>query len=181
MGADRYGHQEERRGAQLAEMLAARLGFSPKEARQVKIAALLHDIGKQKIPAYILDKPGKLSRCEFEVMKTHTNLGAGMLAGVQGEIGVVIRDVCLLHHEWHNGAGYWGKVSAELPAYVPVVSVCDVFIALLSKRTYKQAWPVGTALDYIQNRAGTQFSREVADAFLALIKDEGGILCPPWL
>ncbi len=172
---------EERRGARLAEMLAVRLGFSPKQTRQVRIAALLHDIGKQRIPAYILDKPGKLSRHEFEIMKTHTTLGAEMLAGVQGEIGTVIRDVCRLHHEWHNGAGYWGKGSAELPACVPVVAICDVFMALLSRRPYKQAWPLGTALDYIQNRAGTQFSRELANAFIALIKDEGGILCPPWL
>jgi putative two-component system response regulator len=173
--------QEDRRGARLAELLAARLGYSPAEARQIRIAALLHDIGKQKIPAAIVDKPGRLSRYEFEVMKTHTTRGAEMLAGVQGDIGEKIRAVCLWHHEWDNGGGYWGKSGAEIPAYVPVVSICDVFLALLSKRSYKQAWALGPALDYIQNSAGTQFSRPMTDAFIALIKQEGGILCPPWL
>jgi len=164
---------EDKAGARLAEILAARQGFSPAVARQIRTAAILHDIGKQKIPAVILHKPGKLDKREFEVIKTHTTLGANMLANVQGDLGAMIQNVCLYHHEWHNGAGYWGKSAEELPAYIQIVSISDVFMALINQRPYKSAWPLEAALIYIQNQAGTQFSRELVNAFLSLAESDG--------
>jgi putative two-component system response regulator len=121
--------------------------------------------------AGVPDKPDKLTAREFEVIKTHTTQGAGMLTGIQGEIGEMIRGVCLHHHEFYNGGGYWGKSAAELPAYIGVVSISDVYMALISERPYKQAWPRSAALEYIQNQAGTQFSPALVKAFLSLIKD----------
>ena len=164
---------EDKAGARLAEILAARQGFSPAVARQIRTAAILHDIGKQKIPAVILHKPGKLDKLEFEVIKAHTTLGANMLANVQGDLGAMIQNVCLYHHEWHNGAGYWGKSAEELPAYIQIVSISDVFMALINQRPYKSAWPLEAALIYIQNQAGTQFSRELVNAFLSLAESDG--------
>lgn len=171
---------EDRTGALLAERLAAHLGFSATTAKQIRTAAILHDIGKHKIPASILHKPGKLDKHEFEIIKTHTTLGAEMLANVQGGLGVMIQNICRYHHEWHNGSGYWGKSAAELPGYVQIVSIVDVYMALISERVYKKAWPHDAALDYIQMQAGAQFSRELTDAFILMINQKGGLLCPLW-
>ena len=164
---------ENRVNALLSGMLAERLGFSPTKARQIRIAASLHDIGKLKLPHGLINKPGKLSTEEFEVMKTHTKLGADLFSSVKGDIGEVVRGVCLWHHEKWDSSGYWGMKAAELPAYIPIVSVVDVFTALVSARVYKRAWLVTDALEYIKNQAGKQFGGELVEAFLSLIYEDG--------
>ena len=140
------------------------------------MTALLHDIGKLKVPQEIIHKPGKLDAREFEIIKTHTTHGAQILSSIQGGLGVMVRDVCLYHHEWHNGHGYWGISATKLPDYIPIVSICDVYFALTNERPYKQAWTVQTTLDYIQNQAGTQFSHELVGVFLPLIHDGGAAI-----
>lgn len=161
--------------AKLTEITVLECGVHSTVAKRLRSAAALHDIGKQKIPDSILNKPGKLNAREFEVMKTHTVLGAKVLSSIQGELGFVARTVCQYHHEWYNGSGYWNKRTDELPTYVPIVSICDVFVALLSKRPYKHAWPPNEALDYIQNQAGTQFSPTLVRVFLSLIRNDSRI------
>lgn len=167
------GINEERLVAQLSEIVACACGFSPDAARRLRTATALHDIGKIKISGSIRNKPGKLDSREFEVMKTHTKKGAEILSGIQGELGVMARTVCLYHHEWHDGGGYWGRFAYELPCYVPVVSISDVFVALVSERTYKPAWPQGEALAYIEKQAGTQFSPALVEVFLSLMWNGG--------
>ena len=83
----------------LSELLALERGYSPAMARQIRSAAALHDIGKLRISAEILEKSGKLLADEFEIVKTHTTKGAEILAGIQGEIGELARHICLYHHE----------------------------------------------------------------------------------
>lgn len=145
-------------------------------ARQVRTAAGLHDIGKLKIPKSILDKPGALTKDEFAIIKAHTVFGAIMLKSIQGEIGDIARSVCLYHHEWHDGSkSYWNKRAADLPRYIPIVSVCDVFAALIAKRPYKEPWPPHEALAYIQKQAGTQFAPELASAFISLIQHDSRV------
>ncbi len=160
---------ETQAGAILAGLFAERLGYCPGAARRIRVAALLHDIGKQAIPAYILNRPGPLTAVEMDIMKTHTAHGAEMLSTMPGDLGRVVRAACLYHHEWHNGGGYWGKRATELPAYIPVISICDVFMALTSDRPYKKAWSQAAALDYLRQQAGTQFSGELVDEFHALM------------
>ncbi len=162
---------EDKLGALLAEALALERGYSSIAARKIRIAATLHDIGKMKLPQAIIDKPGKLTVPEFEVIKTHTTRGAEMLASIQGDIGDMLRHVCQYHHEFSNGDGYWGKLTTELPPYIPIISISDVYMALISKRPYKQAWPKASALEYIQNQAGTQFDRNLVKDFLSLMND----------
>lgn len=143
----------------------------PVMARQVRTAAALHDIGKLKIPESILHKPGTLDNDEFEIIKTHTVLGAEMLKSVQGDIGEIARSVCLYHHEWHDGSkSYWGFRASDLPGYIHIVSISDVFTALISKRPYKEPWPPSEALAYIQCHSGTQFEPGLAKALLSLIQ-----------
>lgn len=162
--------QEDEFVSQLSVVLAKKWGVYPAVAERLRVAAMIHDIGKQKIPDSIVNKPGKLDNDEFSIMKTHTTQGADILASVQGEIGIMSRMICLYHHEWYNGTGYWGKFSCDLPAYVQIVSICDVFVALLSERAYKIAWPPNEAIEYISNKAGTQFNPNLVDVFMGLVQ-----------
>ena len=161
--------------AKLSEMFALRRGIQPSAARKIMITAALHDVGKQKIDKNIINKPGKLDAQEFEVMKTHTKLGAEMLSSVQGELGEMAQATALFHHEWYDGNGYWGRRSGDLPVYVPMVAIVDMFTALICKRAYKDAWPPNDALEYIKNQAGIQFCPELANDFVSLIRSDGSI------
>jgi putative two-component system response regulator len=166
---------ENRAVARLSEHIALACGYSPEKAKQIGNAAALHDIGKQAIPKSIIDKPGKLTAREFEIMKTHTKIGAQMLSAMQGELGTMARTVCEFHHEKWNAGGYWGVRAADLPEYVSIVSISDIYVACRSLRPYKPAWTVQKTLDYIRNLAGTQFSHELVNVFIPLAVSGGGI------
>ena len=159
----------------LSEIIALENGFIPTKATQIRIAATLHDVGKQQIPETILSKPSKLTKEEFEIIKAHTILGANMLKTIKGDIGIITRACCMYHHEWFDGKGYWGKRLNELPLYISFVAISDVFSALISKRPYKNAWPLHEAMQYIQNKAGTQFSPELVNMFQKLILNDNNI------
>jgi putative nucleotidyltransferase with HDIG domain len=161
---------EEKAVARLAEIISLEYGVSPTKARQIRIAAALHDIGKQKISPSILNKPGRFTPEEFEIMKSHTTLGAEILSHLQGELGEMARLTALYHHEKYNGCGYWGKRTDELPYYVAITALSDVFAALLTGRPYKRPWPPSEALDYIQKQSGRQFSPALVDLFIPLIQ-----------
>jgi putative two-component system response regulator len=168
---------EEKTASLLAEITALECGERPAKARQIRTATALHDIGKLIIPESIILKKGTLDSDEFEVIKTHTVLGAKMLSGIQGELGDMIRTVCTYHHEWYDGTkSYWGKCASDLPGYVPIVSICDVFTALASKRVYKEPWPPDKVLAYIQDHAGTQFDPTLAASFISLLRSNDRIL-----
>jgi len=171
-----YGLSENKAVSFLSEIIALERGMPLEVAKQVRTAAALHDIGKLKIPDSILNKPGALDKSEFEVIKTHTVLGAGMLSSIQGEMGEIARAVCLYHHEWHDGSkSYWGHRASNLPSYIQIVSISDVFTALMSKRSYKEAWPPSKALAFIQEQSGTQFEPELVAVLLSLINRDSRI------
>jgi len=155
----------------LSELIALECGYDHSKARQIRNAAVLHDIGKQQIDKSILDKPGKLNSQEFEIIKTHTKLGVELMASFRGELSDVAKIIALFHHEWHNPAlgGYWNVSSYYLPDYVSFVSISDVYMSLISKRPYKDAWRRQDALDYIENQSGTQFCPELVKLFTSLI------------
>jgi putative two-component system response regulator len=161
--------------ARLSEVVSLAMGYSPAQAKRIKTAAALHDVGKLAVPKSIVDKPGKLTAQEFEIMKTHTKTGAAMLSSMQGELGKLTREVCEFHHEKWDGSGYWGISARELPGYVGIVSICDVYAALIHERVYKPAWSAEAALDYIKSKAGTQFSPELVRVFIPLIRNESRV------
>jgi putative two-component system response regulator len=140
----------------LSESLALGYGYKPEQARLIRNAAVLHDIGKKKISESILTKPASLDTREFEIIKTHTKLGAEMLSKIKGEIGDMARLICLYHHEWYDPTmgGYWGVPVHSLPDYVSFVAISDVYTALTASRLYKEAWTRNDALMFIQNHAG---------------------------
>ena len=166
---------EDKAVGRLTEIIALQCGVCSSKAKQIRTAATLHDIGKQRIPAEILNKPGKLDAHEFEIIKTHTTLGAEILVSIQGELGVMARECCLYHHEWFDGKGYWGRRIGDLPYYLQYVAISDVFAALISERPYKHAWPPAEAVQYIQSKAGTQFDPELVEVFLYLVRDDSRV------
>jgi len=136
------------------------------------VAAPLHDIGKIHIPDAVLNKPGKLTEEEFEVMKTHTTAGEKLLTHAKAELGEsgylnIAVEMAAYHHEWWNGKGYpYGISGEEIPLCARIMAVADVFDALTSKRCYKNAMPLEKAYAIIREESGTHFDPAVVEAFL---------------
>ncbi len=137
------------------------------------IAAPLHDIGKIHIPDAVLNKPGRLTEEEFEVMKTHTTAGEELLIHAKAELGEseylnMAVEMAAYHHEWWNGKGYpYGISGEEIPLCARIMAVADVFDALTSKRCYKSAMPLEKAYAIIREESGIHFDPAVVEAFLA--------------
>ena len=166
---------EDKLVAKLAEIIALECGIIPAKAKQIGIAAMLHDIGKQKISPKLLNKPGKLTAEEFEQMKSHTTIGAEMLNSIQGELGVMVRTIAEFHHEKRDGSGYWGKRLCELPPYVEIVALADIFTALACVRPYKKSWPPEEVLAYIENLSDTHFSPALVEMFISLVLNDSRV------
>ena len=141
------------------------------------VAAPLHDIGKIHIPDAVLNKPGKLTKEEFEIMKTHTTAGEELLTHAKAELGEsgylnTAVEMAAYHHEWWNGKGYPYSISGEeIPLCARIMAVADVFDALTSKRCYKSAMPLEKAYAIIREESGTHFDPAVVEAFFAVIAD----------
>jgi putative nucleotidyltransferase with HDIG domain len=157
------------RVAALAARLAQRLGLSELAVTHVRHAAPLHDVGKIAIPDSILLKPGRLSAAEFEVVKTHAEAGARVLADAESELLEVAENIARSHHERWDGSGYPDGLSgADIPLVGRLVHVADVFDILVNERPYKEAFSVEAAAAEIEGGAGTQFDPEVVEAFADL-------------
>lgn len=136
------------------------------------IAAPLHDIGKIKIPDAILNKPGRLTEEEFDVIKTHTTLGGEMLKDAAHNLGEteylrMAKDIATYHHEWFDGGkrGYpKGIAGNDIPLSARIMAVADVLDALLSKRPYKDGYSLDKALEIMAEEKGTHFDPDVMDA-----------------
>jgi len=155
------------RMARYTEIIALEMGLSESTARAWGQASRLHDVGKMGIPDNILQKPGKLSDQEFDIMRTHTVIGASILGKID-RMGVA-KDIALSHHEHWDGSGYpEGKLGDDIPLPSRIVGLVDVFDALINERCYKNPWPVEEAVDYLKLKKGTQFDPTVTEAFMRL-------------
>lgn len=165
------GEHTVRVGDMCAE-IAHLLGQDPVWSERLRLAARLHDIGKVAIPDSILLKPGPLTPAEFEVMKTHTTLGARILSGSNSPLVRLAEEVALNHHERWDGTGYPNAIGGtEVPMSGRICAVADVFDALTSERVYKKAWSVPDAVRYIARAAGTQFDPQVVEAFVRIVEE----------
>jgi hypothetical protein len=157
----------------------------------LRMAAMLHDVGKVAISDLILKKPDRLANDEFEIMKQHTILGARLFIDCQSDFDEAAGEVALNHHERWDGNGYpgfvdiktgrsirdrarhngrqRGKAGREIPLFGRIVSLADVFDALSSRRSYKEAWDEDRVLSTIQHAAGSQFDPELVSIFLSRI------------
>jgi len=146
--------------------------ISDKFMRDVEMSAPLHDLGKINIPDAILNKPGKLTPEEFEIMKTHTTAGRTILekaiSSMEGDNYLKeARNMAAYHHERWDGKGYPEGLHGEvIPLSARIMAVADVFDALSSPRVYKPAFPFEEALKIIQESAGTQFDPKIVEVFI---------------
>ncbi len=155
----------------------------------LRIASMLHDVGKVGISDLILKKPGRFTAEEYEIMKKHTLLGGRLFLERQSEFDVAAYNVAMNHHEWWNGKGYPGHVHIdavtpveelklgpgkkghEIPLLGRIVALTDVFDALCSVRVYKEAWEESCVLETIRASRGTQFDPELVDIFFARLEN----------
>lgn len=150
--------------------LAAALGFGGEESEIISTASLLHDVGKIGIPDSILQKAGKLTPKEWEIMKTHTTIGAKLLSGSNSTFLKMGEEIALTHHEKWDGTGYpRGLKGGDIPLAGRICGLCDVFDALTNDRPYKEAWPDEEALKEIEKERGGHFDPYVVDGFFKIL------------
>jgi HD-GYP domain-containing protein (c-di-GMP phosphodiesterase class II) len=146
-----------------------RLGVEGRDRRDAEFAALLHDVGKIKIPSEIINKPGKLTADEFELIKTHTVEGERLLSQVGGLLGSVGRIVRSCHEDW-DGSGYPDGLSGgQIPLVARIVRCCDAFSAMTTDRSYRKALPVAEAIAELRRCSGTDFDPAVVEALIAAV------------
>ena len=165
---DNTGRHTERVG-QMAALLATEIGLPESEVSLIRRAAPLHDVGKIGIPDSILLKLGKLTPSEFELVKTHTSIGARILSGSRFPILRTAEEIAFSHHERWDGSGYAGLSADAIPLSGRIVAVADVFDALTQKRPYKEAWSVDEAIAEIKRQRGRQFDPDLVEAFDRII------------
>ncbi|MFZ5449390.1 MAG: HD domain-containing phosphohydrolase [Thermodesulfobacteriota bacterium] len=149
----------------------------------IRIAAMLHDLGKVAISDLILKKPDRLTHDEYQVMKSHTIQGARLFLNRESELDTLSAEIALNHHEKWDGTGYPGKIEdvyqdnfsmdsgkkgEEIPIAGRIVALVDVYDALTSQRVYKSPWSDDMTIDYIKDQAGKHFDPTVVEAFFAI-------------
>lgn len=166
---DEYTGSHSRHVVDLVLGVADRLGLDPAQRRRAEFAALLHDVGKVKIPPEIINKPGALDDAEWETMKTHTILGEQMLEQIGGLLGEVGRIVRSCHERW-DGAGYPDALAGDaIPLEARIVCACDAWSAMTTDRTYRKARTTADALVELRACAGTHFDPRVVAALAATV------------
>jgi putative nucleotidyltransferase with HDIG domain len=149
--------------------LARKMGIPESELVNIRRGALLHDIGKMAIPDSILQKKGKLTDTEWEIMQTHPEIAHKILSKIEYLASAI--DIPYCHHEKWEGTGYPRKLKGEeIPMSARIFAVVDVYDALTSDRPYRKAWKKEDALEYIRNQSGKHFYPEAVDAFLEMVK-----------
>jgi len=157
-----------KRVAAYSYILAKLYGLSEEEATLIKEASPMHDIGKVAIPDSILNKPAKLTKEEFKIMKSHAQLGYDMLKHSDRPILKTAAIIALQHHEKYNGKGYpRGLKGEDIHIYGAISAIADVFDALGSDRCYKKAWSIQKIINLIIEETGEHFHPVLANLFLA--------------
>lgn len=155
-----------KRVAEYSKLLALKYGLSVHEAELLKLASPMHDIGKVGIPDNILNKPGKLTVDEFEIMKTHAQLGYDMLKYSTKPILQAASIVAYYHHEKYDGSGYpRGLKGEDIHIYGRITAIADVFDALGSDRVYKKAWEDERIFELFRDQRGKHFDPKLVDLF----------------
>ncbi|HEX2603514.1 MAG TPA: HD-GYP domain-containing protein [Oxalicibacterium sp.] len=155
------------RVSRYAHRLSTALGMSPAEVARVTIGGFLHDLGKVGIPDHILNKKDRLTDEEYEVIRTHPDVGWRMLAG--HPLAYIAENAIRSHHEMPNGRGYpQGLAAGDIPRDALIVGVCDAFDAMTSTRPYRKGMPIEKALAIIESELGKQFDAEIGAHFIRL-------------
>ncbi|SER19916.1 response regulator [Giesbergeria anulus] len=158
------------RMSHFAQQLALAAGYSPAWAEDLLNAAPMHDVGKIGIPDAILRKPGKLDAQEWDVMRSHPDIGAKIIGEHPGGLLQLAHSIALSHHEKWDGSGYPRGLAGEaIPIEARIVALADVFDALTARRPYKEPWSLQDTLAHIQAQAGQHFDPVLVPLFVALV------------
>jgi len=150
-----------------SKKLALLYGIDDKTAELIKKASPLHDIGKVGIPDSILHKPAKLTEAEFEVMKTHATIGENILKNSNKKLIQLASKIAGAHHEKYDGSGYPRSLKADkIPAEARIVTIADVFDALISKRSYKEAWDHDRIKEFFTEQKAKHFDPILVDLLI---------------
>jgi len=166
--ADEYTYMHSVAVCALMVSLGREIGLNEAECREAGLAGMLHDLGKALMPMEILNKPGKLTPEEFDIIKTHPRRGYELLVGAKN-IPAGVLDVCLHHHERFDGTGYPEKLGADkLTRFARMGAICDVYDAVTSDRPYKAGWDPAQALTQMASWQG-HFDRDMFKSFIRCI------------
>ena len=161
-----------RRIGQYAAILAQAIGWDSRVAADMRVAAPMHDIGKIGVPDSILLKPAKLTSDEFEIVKKHTEIGAGILDGSHIPLLRLAKDIALSHHEKWDSSGYPRGLAGEaIPGPARIVAIADVYDALVTKRVYRRALPEEEALGIMAGEKGKHFDPKLFECFLRVLAE----------
>jgi diguanylate cyclase (GGDEF)-like protein/putative nucleotidyltransferase with HDIG domain len=162
---DHYTQGHSQKVSAYSVMIAQALGLTPVELEEIRLAGLLHDIGKVGIPEAILNKSGPLDASEWETMKTHTDLGARILEPLK-PMGR-IRDMVRHHHEFYDGTGYPQRLEGQqIPYGARVIAIADAYDTITSERTYKKARTPEDAFAELERCAANQFDPDIVRVFI---------------
>ena len=168
---DRYTSGHSKRVAKYSRMIAERLGKSKEEQDEIYRAGLLHDVGKIRIPAEIINKPGKLTEEEYNVIKVHSITGYHILKGISDSSGIAI--AAKYHHERYDGKGYPNGLSGEnIPEVARILAVADAYDAMASNRSYRKALPQELVRSEIEKGKNSQFDPYIAEVMLKMIAED---------
>lgn len=168
---DRYTSGHSKRVAEYARMIAARMGKSKEEQEEIYLAGLLHDVGKIRIPVEIINKAGKLTDEEYDIIKVHPITGYHILKGISGNRPIAI--AAKYHHERYDGNGYPNGLEGDkIPETARILGVADSYDAMTSNRSYRKALPQDVVRSEIENGRGTQFDPAIADIMLQMIDED---------
>jgi putative nucleotidyltransferase with HDIG domain len=166
---DQYTNGHSQKVSGYAVTIAQALGMPPAETEELRLAAMLHDIGKVGIPETILHKSGPLDASEWETMKTHTDLGSKILEPLQAMTH--IREMIRHHHEFYDGSGYPDRLEGDnIPYGARVIAIADAYDTITSERTYKKARTPEDAFAELERCAANQFDPEIVRVFVEAMR-----------
>ena len=175
---DGYTHRHSERVATFAVRMAREMGRETDELVTIRLAAMVHDVGKVGVSEAILNKPGRLTEAEFDQMKMHPIHGANILRHIHSPMLERILPGVLAHHERWDGSGYPRRLAAEIPYLGRLLAVADVLDALSSGRPYRESVSFADAIELLRRRAGIDFDPEIVEAAVRL-HERGELEVPP--
>jgi len=168
---DPYTTEHQKRVAELSYLIALEVGLGGEKAEQVRVTALVHDIGKIGIPTELLVKPGKISEAEFQMIKAHSEIGFEIMKSV--DFGWPLAQIIRQHHERLDGSGYpLGLKGGDILPEARIIAVADVVEAMATHRPYRAALGVEAALAEIESRKGSRYDPDYVDACLRLFREQ---------